>query len=437
MCYHTVEKYGCGHEDKALIPCEDVFETGKCKKPEEDQIHEKSEPQCKKCKEDGEEEAHLLAQLEKFAMEESLKPSAAPRIRKTNARTMYFKRCIVWNRCKHHSHPRPSDIERDEGNPEYLHVEGWGNCFDCSQAPASVIAKMKQNGDYEKTDPWGAMSRPEIGTGSSKDAAVASLEEIGRGVSHAQAKQYAEEESTASDAASGTEEEYDFGPSKGKGRAGEPMRQHPTAAILEADTSEDEDRAPSARGLAARLRARGKEDMVSDEEEEERRNHKAARRGPVIRHAHEEEDDEEEEGEGEESEEDEQEEEDHDTARPGRKNRSDRVGLGGGAKGHTKVPVLSPRKQPTMGNAQQKNNEHVHEVEYSASEYSDDDETAPSQACNGGEDDGRAIASPEECKAVGIPHGQGFTKERVRMIAARSKQSAQLAMSQFQKGEID
>lgn len=100
MCYHTVEKYGCGHEDKALIPCEDVFETGKCKKPEEDQIHEKSEPQCKKCKEDGEEEAHLLAQLEKFAMEESLKPSAAPRIRKTNARTMYFKRCIVWNRCK-------------------------------------------------------------------------------------------------------------------------------------------------------------------------------------------------------------------------------------------------------------------------------------------------------------------------------------------------
>ncbi|KAL8642358.1 MAG: hypothetical protein Q9228_000943 [Teloschistes exilis] len=431
MCYHIVGRYGCGHEDKDLIPCEDVFETGECKKLEEDQIHNTNEPQCKNCKDDAEEEAHIQAQMEKLAMEESLKPSAAPRSRKSNAPNMYFKRCVVWNRCKHHSHPRPSDIERDEDDPEYLPVEGWGNCFDCSQAPALVIAKMKKNGDYEKTDPWGAMSRPEIGMGSSKNAAFASLEEIGRGVSHAQAKQYAEEESTTSPVASEAEEEYDLSPSKGKGRAGEPVRQHPHAATLEPENSDDEGHGPSVGELASRLRARSEEDTDSDEKEEERLNHKATRRGHVTqRNRKEDDDDEEEESEGVE-----QEEEDHDAARPGHRKQRDHVGSGEGAKGQAKIPDWSAPKQAAKGNAQQKSKSHrrEEEYEYSASEYSvdnDDDD-------DDDDEDKSGIASPEECKAVGIPRDQGFTKERVRMIAARGKQSAELAMLQFQKGEID
>ncbi|KAL8780049.1 MAG: hypothetical protein Q9194_001134, partial [Teloschistes cf. exilis] len=298
-------------------------------------------------------------------------------------------------------HPRPSDIERDEDDPEYLPVEGWGNCFDCSQAPASVIAKMKQNGDYEKTDPWGAMSRPEVGMGSSKNAASASLEEIGRGVSHAQAKQYAEAESTTSPATSEAEEEYDLSPSKGKGRAGEPVRQHPNAVTLTDDSSDDEGNAPLVREIAALLRARSDEDTDSDEEEDKKRNYKATCRGHATQRTHKEEEDDEEE----ESEEVEQEGEDRKTTRSGHRKQGDHVGLGGGAKakGQANIPDCDDNDD----------------------DDDDDDE------------DKSGIASPEECKAVGIPHGQGFTKERVRMIAARRKQSAQLAMFQFQKGEIE
>ena len=150
-----------------------------------------------------------------------------------------------------HSHPRPSDIERDQSDPEYLHVEGLGNCFDCSAAPASTIAKMKQNGDYEKEDPWGAMSRAEVGEGSSRAVALPSLEEIGQGVTQEQVKEHngrdtsvslppsPERDDSRSQPAPSWGTDYDFSPIKGKGRAGMPM--HPLAQSVSAENIESDE----------------------------------------------------------------------------------------------------------------------------------------------------------------------------------------------------
>lgn len=108
---------------------------------------------------------------------------------------------------------------------------------------------MKQDGDYDKEDPWGAMSRSEVAEGSSRDTDIISLEEIGQGVSHAQAKQQAHEDALDSPPLSpvmsgarsisvaSSESEYDMGPTKGKGRPGEPTGQPTHTSMGNSDGS--------------------------------------------------------------------------------------------------------------------------------------------------------------------------------------------------------
>ncbi|KAL8943434.1 MAG: hypothetical protein Q9216_001072 [Gyalolechia sp. 2 TL-2023] len=252
MCHHEIEKFTCGHDEKHKIPCETFCESGSCSKPGGDQIRDDAGPKCNKCKDDEDEADFIQEELRKFAERESLNTSTAPTpmSRDPNAPKLFFKRCIVWSRCGHHSHPRPSDIERDEGDPEYLHVEGLGNCFDCSAASPSIIAKMKQDGNYEKEDPWDAMSTAEVGEGSSRGAALPSLEEIGQGVTHDQVKEQGRKsvsvsppsspertEDRANPAAS-SEPGNDSNPAKGKGVPGRPP--HPLSDMAKAEDVESD-----------------------------------------------------------------------------------------------------------------------------------------------------------------------------------------------------
>ncbi|KAL9021429.1 MAG: hypothetical protein Q9185_001326 [Variospora sp. 1 TL-2023] len=197
MCHHEIETFACGHEEKHKIPCEEVCDNKSCTKAEEDQSRMIT-AKCTTCKDEEDEAEFILEELQKFVQRESMDPSVAvpARTRDSSALKLYFKRCLVWSKCGHnaltnvdltdHSHPRPSDIERDTDEPEFLYVEGIGNCFDCSAAPSSTIHKMKQSGDYNKEDPWGAMSRPEI---AASGTSLPLLEDIGRGVVRRQTKE--------------------------------------------------------------------------------------------------------------------------------------------------------------------------------------------------------------------------------------------------------
>ncbi|KAL8841940.1 MAG: hypothetical protein Q9170_000720 [Blastenia crenularia] len=275
MCHDQIEKFACGHEEKHKIPCETFCDQGNCNKPEDDKTRDKVDPKCTKCKDDDEETDFIQEELRKFAEAESLKPAAAvpKRSRDPNAPKLYFKRCIVWSRCGQdlaneyleidHSHSRPSDIERDEVDPEYLPIEGMGNCFDCSAASSSTIAQMKQNGDYEKTDPWGAMTRPEVGEGSSRDVASPTLENIATGVDIDPKKELAQKSSQVSLTSSPERAEdrsasampsnldYDASPSKGKGRVSQST--HPLAQVASAEDDEsDEEKVDQASKHSAR-----------------------------------------------------------------------------------------------------------------------------------------------------------------------------------------
>ncbi|KAL9597373.1 MAG: hypothetical protein Q9219_005182 [cf. Caloplaca sp. 3 TL-2023] len=294
MCHHEVEKFACGHEEKHKIPCEKLFETGSCSKPEDDVIRDNAGPACAQCKEDEEEMNFIQEEIQKLAERESLDPSAAPvrRAHDPNAPKLYFKRCIVWNRCGHHSHPRPSDIERDESDPEYLHVEGLGNCFDCSAAAPSTIAKMKENGDYKKEDPWGALSRLEVGEGSSRVMNLPSLEEIGQGVTHDQIKEQVEKRAAvsppsspdrASDRSVSPELGYDTGPTKGKAVPGKAV--HPLAQVttVEDDESGDEDGVYPPFTKPAKPLDFAKDLSEDEDEDEEKGTHHAPPRSKVRR----------------------------------------------------------------------------------------------------------------------------------------------------------
>ncbi|KAI4281967.1 MAG: hypothetical protein L6R35_005514 [Caloplaca aegaea] len=247
MCHHEVETFACGHEEKHKIPCEEVCDNKSCAKAEEDQSRMIT-AKCTTCKDEEDEAEFILEELQKFVERESLDPSAAvpTRIRDPSALKLYFKRCLVWSKCGHnaltnvdltdHSHPRSSDIERDTDEPEFLYVEGIGNCFDCSAAPSSTIHKMKQSGDYSKEDPWGAMSRPETAEDIFSAASLPLLEDIGRGVVGRQTKERTQvdvQSASCSPETSGgragtaasSESEYEINPSKGK------VKDHPDLPI--------------------------------------------------------------------------------------------------------------------------------------------------------------------------------------------------------------
>ncbi|KAI4139014.1 MAG: hypothetical protein LQ341_004403 [Variospora aurantia] len=232
-----VETFACGHEEKHKIPCEEVCDNKSCTEAEEDQSRVIT-AKCTTCKDEEDEAEFILEELQKFVERESLDPSAAvpTRIRDPSALKLYFKRCLVWSKCGHHSHPRSSDIERDMDEPEFLYVEGIGNCFDCSAAPSSTIHKMKQSGDYSKEDPWGAMSRPEIAEDIFSAASLPLLEDIGRGVVGRQTKERTqvdvqsapcspETSGGRAGTAASSESEYEINPSKGK------VKDHPDLPI--------------------------------------------------------------------------------------------------------------------------------------------------------------------------------------------------------------
>ncbi|KAL8652775.1 MAG: hypothetical protein Q9210_002490 [Variospora velana] len=286
MCHHEVEAFACGHEEKHKIPCEEVCDNKSCTKAEEDQSRIIA-AKCTTCKDEEDETEFILEELQKFAERESLDPSAAvlTKIRDPSAPKLYFKRCLVWSKCGHnalinvdltdHGHPRLSDIERDTDDAEFLYVEGIGNCFDCSAAPSSTIHKMKQSGDYNKEDPWGAMSRPEIAEDTSSGASLPLLEDIGRGVVRRQTKERTEvdvQSAPCSPETSGgragtaafSESEYEMDPSKGKGEDHPdlPIRHPSYTATMGPITSEVE-------GVSRRASRKSTHILETDEKEGE------------------------------------------------------------------------------------------------------------------------------------------------------------------------
>lgn len=410
MCYHEVENFACGHDEKHKIPCETFCETGNCDKPEDDQVRDNAGPRCNKCKDDEDEVDFIQEELRKFAEQESLKPSEAPRLRSRdpNAPKLFFKRCIVWSRCGHHSHPRPSDIERDAEDPEYLHVEGLGNCFDCSAATPSVIAKMKQNGEYEKEDPWGAMSRPEVGEGSSHSVTLPSLEEIGQGVTHDQAKQQAREGAAASPPSSpaidddrsrrsaSPEPEYDDSPSKGKGYPGRPT--HPLSHVTTVEDNdadgEEELGHPSIKPVERSEFGEDDEDSIASDEEGEL--------------------------------------ELEETGHPG---------LHESRKLPGQHPSMSDDEAIDQADFSGDDRTHDKEANRGRSRHGDHDNEEEDDLHDGsdtgderGEDD---LATPEELKAAGLPGNSKMTKLQVERALHRKLEAGKLAMMQFNKNEIE
>ncbi|KAL8930488.1 MAG: hypothetical protein Q9208_000672 [Pyrenodesmia sp. 3 TL-2023] len=399
MCYHEIEKFECGHEEKHKIPCEDVCGNKACAKAEEDQIRSNADASCTKCKDEADETEFIQEEMRKFAEQESLKPSAALpiRTRDPNAPRLYFKRCLVWTKCGHHSHPRPCEIERDEGDPEYLHVEGRGNCFDCSAAPASIITKMKQDGQYDKEDPWGAMTREDVAEGSSRGGDLPSLEEIGQGVTNAQAKQHAQQVVRGSPpspfmsgalprSAASSEPQYDTGPSKGKGRSGEPIRQPSNAATVESDGSDVETGLPHTSKKPAHLPEpeegeAGESDEATDDEFEE-------------------EDDEE----------------------------QDQDRLSEDAVARSDIPQWGQNTTHDHGNEEGRGD---------LGHQSNTDSNAGSGIESKVEDEGQALASSEELKAAGLPPTHELTKTQLQSFMKRRDREGQLAMAQHRNGGIE
>ncbi|KAL8986164.1 MAG: hypothetical protein Q9205_000323 [Flavoplaca limonia] len=281
MCHNHVEKFRCGHEDKTFIPCEGLCETGTCSGPEADQSQDNDELKCTKCKYAAAENDFLQNELYKFTMEESLKEPAAPVIRDPNAPKKYFKWCIEWERCKHRSHPRPSDLERNDNDDEYLTISGIGQCYDCSTAPASKIADMKQSGDYENKDAWGALSRVEVAEGSSKDPSLQSLEEIaGHHPSYKRSDEHQQTEpdspvgrlpSADRDEQQGTTEDSDddTGAAKGKGRAGEPLVHRGVEGEAESDDAEESDEEGQAELAKKKAAEKMTKKAMQDEDDKE------------------------------------------------------------------------------------------------------------------------------------------------------------------------
>ncbi|KAL8721722.1 MAG: hypothetical protein Q9225_001672 [Loekoesia sp. 1 TL-2023] len=411
MCHHEVEKFACGHDEKHKIPCESFCDNGSCSKPDDDQVRENAGPKCTKCKDDEDETDFIQEELRKFAERESLNLSAAPtaRSRDPNAPKLYFKRCIVWTRCGHHSHPRPSDIERDEGDPEYLHVEGIGNCFDCSAAPPSTIAKMKQNGDYEKEDPWGAMSRTEVAEGSSRGANLPSLEEIGQGVTHDQVKEQVHESASVSPPSSPERAgdrsksaapsyfEYDTGPVKGKGHPGRPIRPLAHVTTVEDAESDDEDRFYHSSKKSAKLSDSGEE--VSDEEEDdnddEAHHHQLHKSKKLPGHppslSEDEADD----------------------------------------QGHFSGDEGAHGKGYHRGRAMHR--DHSDEE----SDHFDDMDDASDVSDAGSDEEGDDLAKPKELKAAGLAEDAEMTKVELQRHMRRKVEEGRIALMQSKKGEIE
>lgn len=310
-----------------------------------------------------------------------------------------------------HSHPRPSDIERDEEDPEYLHVEGLGNCFDCSAATPSVIAKMKQNGDYKKEDPWGAMSRLEVGEGSSHSVTLPSLEEIGQGVTHDQVKQQAGESASppsspertddGSRRSASLEPEYDASPSKGKGHPGRPVHPLSHVTTVEDDESEGEDEFGHPSKKSEEQSEIGDEDdgsVVSDEEgelePEEDIRHQGLHESKKLPGHHPSMSDDE---------------------------ADDQADFSGDDRAYD--------KEGNRGRSRQRD----HGEEEGGEEFDDlhDNRDAGIE----GEDDD--LATPEELKAAGLPGNSKMTKAQVERVLRRKLEAERIAMMQFKKNETE
>ena len=140
---------------------------------------------------------------------------------------------------------------------------------------------MKQSGDYEKKDAWGALSRVEVAEGSSKDPCLQSLEEIAG--HHPSYKRSDEDQQTEPDSPVGRlpsadrdeqqgameDSDDDTGAAKGKGRAGEPLVHRGVEGEAESDDAEGSDE----EGQAELAKKKAAENMtkkaMQDEDDEE------------------------------------------------------------------------------------------------------------------------------------------------------------------------
>ena len=252
---------------------------------------------------------------------------------------------------------------------------------------------MKQNGEYEKEDPWGAMTEEDPGTGSSHDAAPHSLEAIAQGMTTMESTQQAMGYARGSPPSSpeigavghDSDEEYDKGPTKGKGRLGEPVHvRHPAAAYDSGeDESEDE---------------KGDEEIEDEDEEEDSED-----KGKLIRHGH---------------------------RKPRAEEESDaeekkkaKVPGWGAQDGHGKTPAQGKTAQ---GKA------HKEPSEFEDSDDDDDSGDEDGEKTN----DEMEYASPGELKAAGMPISAKMTKEQVQKVLARKGQEGSAAMTQFKTNEM-
>lgn len=253
-------------------------------------------------------------------------------------------------------------------------------------AKPSVIARMKQNGDYQEKDPWGALSRAEIAEGSSNNPNIQTLEDIAFGgkadkgfvVSRSPSPDRRGRRSVS------VESDDDTGLAKGKGRMGEPIIQRPHGAIDDSDASDEEgqDLPPSEKAT----RDRGKHEEEYDDD-----------------------DDDDEEGEEGESEEE-------SDAEAGKRGRIPNWSTGGPAS------FTKPRGDAHRSGAAS---------QHTSSEDESGEESGDEVAVKDQE-----LAGAEELKAAGMPPHLKISKAQAQSIIQRKQREAGLAMDQHRDGEI-
>lgn len=91
MCYKVIEKYSCGDQEDAFIPCEGFIETGACTQPEQakqDQVTE-HDKKCREC-------LHFDNEMKKLVADPELsKPERAP-AKPHDGPKLYFIECTKW-----------------------------------------------------------------------------------------------------------------------------------------------------------------------------------------------------------------------------------------------------------------------------------------------------------------------------------------------------
>lgn len=94
--------------------------------------------------------------------------------------------------------PRELDIKRvSDEEPIWIDTPERGQCHGCSQTPNSILAAMRENGELDGDDPWGAMGKPTaVAAGGSGSNAQVQAHDFGGDLGkHPGLQAYDEEES--------------------------------------------------------------------------------------------------------------------------------------------------------------------------------------------------------------------------------------------------